>query len=63
MMEKKLVLKIIFFILLLDSISHIYEALRNFLNLNILQIIFLISFRLALILALLYFLIKKANNL
>ena len=62
-MEKKLVLKIIFFILLLDSISHIYEALRNFLNLNILQIIFLISFRLALILALLYFLIKKANNL
>ena len=58
-MESKSVLKIIFIILIFDSISHIYEALRNFLNLNILQIIFLISFRVVLILSLLYFLIKK----
>jgi hypothetical protein len=60
-MESKSVLKIIFIILIFDSISHIYEALRNFLNLNILQIIFLISFRVVLILSLLYFLFKKNN--
>ena len=60
-MEKKLVLKIIFFILIFDSLSHIYEVQRNYLNLNIVHIIFLIFFRLALISALLYFLINKAN--
>jgi hypothetical protein len=60
-MEKKLVLKIIFFILIFDSLSHIYEVQRNYLNLNIVHIVFLISFRLALISALLYFLINKAN--
>ena len=58
-MESKSVLKIIFIILIFDSLSHIYELKRNYLN--TVQIIFLISFRVVLILSLLYFLIKKTN--
>ena len=60
-MESKAVLKIIFIILIFDSISHIYEVKRNHLNLITVQIISLISFRVVLILSLLYFLIKKPN--
>ena len=58
-MESKSVLKIIFIILIFDSMSHIYEAKRNHLNLITVQTIPLISFRVVLILSLLYFLIKK----
>ena len=60
-MESKSVLKIIFFILIFDSLSHIYQVKRNYLNLNTLQIISLISFRVVLILSISYFLFKKSN--
>ena len=60
-MKSKSVLKIIFLILIFDSMSHIYEVKRNYLNLNTVQIISLISFRVVLILSIFYFLIKKSN--
>lgn len=54
-------LKIIFFRLIFDRMSHIYEVKRNCLNLNSGQIVSLISFRVVLILSIFYLLNKKIN--